>query len=168
MRDEETQRYDSPGNKIMHTALCAFINRNYNVDAQGRGCFQNGPQCVYVDLALTPYIAHTDPVLGIALQTGEVLSAVDNVLLTEQGQPLFVAGNKVAGLDDRDIAEWMTSLRIDGQAVTDKHLLKWLASPKNGNMLTWKYKGNTLTVARTKTDALLVKFKFEQRPRQAK
>ena len=166
MRDEETQRHDLPGNKIMHTALCAFINRNYSVDAEGRGFFQNGPQCVYVDLALTPYIAHTDPVLGLVLQTGEVFNAIDAVLLTEHGQPLFVADNKIAALDDRDIAEWMTNLRIDGKVVADDALLAWLASVSDQATLTWQYKEKPLAVTRTTADDLPARFKFQQRPRQ--
>ncbi|QRX83744.1 DUF2946 family protein [Glaciimonas sp. PAMC28666] len=165
MRDEETQRLDLPGNKIMHTALCAFINRNYNVDDRGRGYFQNGPQCVYVDLALTPYIAHTDPAQGIVLQTGEVLRAIDHVLLTEQGQPLFVAGNKVAALDDRDIADWMRGLSMDRQSVDDERLLDWVVSPSDQANLTWQYGEQALNVNRILTDELPSRFKFEQRPR---
>ncbi|MDY7546667.1 DUF2946 family protein [Glaciimonas sp. CA11.2] len=166
MRDEETQRHDLPGNKIMHTALCAFINRNYSIDALGRGYFQNGPQCVYVDLALTPYIAHTDPALGIVLQTGEVLTEIDQVLLTEQGQPLFVAGNKVSALDDRDIADWMTGLRMNGLAVADERLLEWIASSADQATLIWQIAEKTFNVERTSTAELPGKFKFEQRPRQ--
>ena len=166
MRDEETQRLDLPGNKIMHTALCAFINRNYNVDDQGRGYFQNGPQCVYVDLALTPYIAHTDPALGIVLQTGEVLVAIDQVLVTEEGQPLFVAGNKVAALDDRDIADWMRGLSLDRQSVADERLLEWVVSPSDQARLTWQYGEIALNVNRILTDELPTRFKFEQQPRR--
>jgi hypothetical protein len=167
MRDEQTQLHDLPGDKIMHTALCAFINRNYSVDEQGRGYFQNGPQCVYVDLALTPYIAHTDPLLGLVLQTGEALNVIDSVLLTEHGQPLFAAGNKVAALDDRDIAEWMSSLRMNGEAVTDERLLAWLAAPAGRDTLAWEYQQNTLAVERTTLADLPLRFKFEQRPRQS-
>ncbi|MGS0741003.1 DUF2946 family protein [Glaciimonas sp. GG7] len=167
MRDEETQRHDLPGNKIMHTALCAFINRNYSVDAQGRGYFQNGPQCVYVDLALTPYIAHTDPLLGLVLQTGEVLNTIDNVWLTEQGQPLFLTGNKIAALDDRDIAEWMTGLRINGASVADECLLEWLVAPadEDGAEMTLQYKERPLAVARIASADLPLRFTFVQRPR---
>lgn len=167
MRDEQTQLHDLPGDKIMHTALCAFINRNYSVDEQGRGYFQNGPQCVYVDLALTPYIAHTDPLLGLVLQTGEALGVIDSILLTEQGQPLFVAGNKLAALDDRDIAEWMNNLRLNGEAVTDERLLDWLASPAETDTLTWQYQENALAVERTLLAGLPARFNFEQRPRQS-
>lgn len=164
MRDEETQRHDLPGNKIMHAALCAFINRNYSVDEQGRGYFQNGPQCVYVDLALTPYIAHTDPLLGVVLQTGEVLNAIDYVLLTEQGQPVFVAGNKVAALDDRDIADWMRGLRIDEKFVVDERLLAWIGSPADQTALMWLHGDRALNVQRTLLEELPSRFTFALRP----
>ena len=73
MRDEAAQRTDSPGDIIRHTALLAFIYRNYTHDERGAWFFQNGPQRVYVDLEATPFIAHTDPVHQFVLQDGEVM-----------------------------------------------------------------------------------------------
>jgi hypothetical protein len=46
----------SKGDELKHEGLIEFIRRNYESDAQGRWYFQNGPQCVYVELEATPLI----------------------------------------------------------------------------------------------------------------
>lgn len=56
MRDEACQASGGSGDPIRHTALNAFIARNYAVDDEGRWFFQNGPQRVFVDLAYTPSV----------------------------------------------------------------------------------------------------------------
>jgi hypothetical protein len=40
--------------------LIEFIDRNYDVDDQGRWFFQNGPQRVYVELEATPHVWRID------------------------------------------------------------------------------------------------------------
>ncbi|MDI9335522.1 MAG: DUF2946 family protein [Gammaproteobacteria bacterium] len=42
--------------RIYHPALVRFIQRNYTVDAEGSWYFQNGPQRVFVELAVAPWI----------------------------------------------------------------------------------------------------------------
>ena len=44
------------GSKLQHDKLIAFIERNYAADAQGRWYFQNGPQRVFVELEITPWV----------------------------------------------------------------------------------------------------------------
>lgn len=64
MRDDRVQALGSfqsglPGAKgsvLRHDKLIEFIERNYEVDAQGRWFFQNGPQRVFVELELSPWI----------------------------------------------------------------------------------------------------------------
>ncbi|WP_211454994.1 DUF2946 family protein [Collimonas antrihumi] len=167
MRDEQTQRQNLPGDKIMHTALVGFINRNYSADEQGCWYFQNGPQRVYVDLELTPYIAHTDPVQGFVLQTGEPMTAIESVMLTEQGRLLLIAPNQVAAIDDRDLAQCLADLRIDGKIASDEALLEWMANPSKSQILTWQKTGVVLTVSHIATENIPTHFGFIQKPRQA-
>lgn len=47
---------DSKGTLLRHEKLLAFIQRNYEHDAQGRWFFQNGPQRVYAELELAPLV----------------------------------------------------------------------------------------------------------------
>ena len=46
----------SRGSELKHEKLIDFIGRNYAADEQGQWFFQNGPQRVYVELALTPWV----------------------------------------------------------------------------------------------------------------
>ncbi|WP_211444999.1 DUF2946 family protein [Collimonas humicola] len=166
MRDEHTQRQNLPGDKIMHTALVGFINRNYKADEQGCWHFQNGPQRVYVDLALTPYIAHTEPLLGFVLQTGEAMSAIDAVMLTEEGRLLLAAPGQIAAVDDRDLAQCLAQLRMDGETVSDEALLEWLATPADQRILSWQQAEAAIPVTRIASKDIASAFGFEPKPRQ--
>ncbi|MFJ2989256.1 DUF2946 family protein [Collimonas sp. NPDC087041] len=166
MRDEQTQRQNLPGDKIMHTALVGFINRNYKADEQGCWYFQNGPQRVYVDLELTPYIAHTDPALGFVLQTGEAMSDIEAVMLTDEGRLLLIAPRQVAAIDDRDLAQALADLRMDGEVLNDETLLDWMANPSDQKILTWQFAETALTVSRIASDNIAAHFGFVPKPRQ--
>ncbi len=60
MRDDRIQHAGPfpqvKGSRIEHEKLKAFIERNYAADEQGRWCFQNGPQRVYVQLEAAPWV----------------------------------------------------------------------------------------------------------------
>lgn len=130
MRDERAQALGLPGDKINHPALLGFIARNYTHDERGCWYFQNGPQRVFVNLAATPYIARTEPAQGFILHTGEPLAMPDSAWMTEDGSLIVTDNEKIAKIDDRDIAECLTCLRLNGNPVEDERLLAWL---RNGN-----------------------------------
>lgn len=135
MRDERAQALRLPGDKIVHATLLGFINRNYTHDEQGRWYFQNGPQRVYVNLEATPYIARTDPTHGFVLHTGEPMLVIDAAWLSEAGHLILVSAGKVATLDDRDMAQCVARLELDGLPIGDDALLAWLTNqPANGNL----------------------------------
>lgn len=46
----------SKGSLLRHGKLIEFIGRNYDCDPAGRWFFQNGPQRVYVELEVAPWI----------------------------------------------------------------------------------------------------------------
>ncbi len=64
MRDEITQHAgifgsgcaNSKGSLLKHEKLIDFIGRNYQAKENGAWYFQNGPQKVYIELELTPWI----------------------------------------------------------------------------------------------------------------
>ena len=60
MRDERIQRAGPfpqvKGSRIQHDKLKAFVERNYLADEAGRWYFQNGPQRVYVQLEVAPWV----------------------------------------------------------------------------------------------------------------
>jgi hypothetical protein len=126
MRDEHAQHTNAPGDRLNNAALLAFINRNYASDDQGRWYFQNGPQRVYVNLETTPYVARPDPAEGLMVQTGERLAPVDHAYMTPAGAVLVQGAGKLAQVDDRDVAQVIAAVEMDGAPVSDESLVAWL------------------------------------------
>ena len=162
MRDEATQQAKLPGDIIRHSALLAFIYRNYTHDERGAWFFQNGPQRVYVDLEATPFIARTDPAHQFVLHDGEVMSGIDEVCLTEQGQLVLSNGRQIAALDDRDPAQCLPLLKIQGKVIDDEQLMQWLASPDDDLSLS-TLQGD-VPVRWVRSDLLASSFGFITRP----
>jgi len=162
MRDEAAQQAGSAGDKLTNAALVAFINRNYQHDERGNWYFQNGPQRVYVNLEATPFIARTDPQQGLVVQTGQALTEVERVYLSDAGAVLFEAGDVLAQLDDRDVAQVLGQLQLDGRTASDEAVMTWL---ENGSgELVLPLNGKTLTVERVAAGELPQRFGFNQVP----
>jgi hypothetical protein len=164
MRDERAQTSNMPGDKIANAALLGFINRNYTRDDKGRWYFQNGPQRVYVNLEATPYIARTDPAHGFLLQTGDPLATIDEAWLTEGGQLVFRSGNKIALVDDRDMAQCLPQLRLNDEAVGDDQLLAWLEGEGKSGKLDFEYASGRIEVGYIRREALADRFRFVTAP----
>jgi hypothetical protein len=164
MRDERAQALGLSGDKINNAMLLGFINRNYMHDERGRWYFQNGPQRVYVNLETAPYIAHTDPAQGFVLHTGEPLTAIENVWLTDSGELLLQSADKVAMVDDRDMTQCLAALRINGIAVEDERLLTWLCNPEDSDLLTLHLAENQIPVRRVARSAIPTRFGFAPIP----
>ena len=138
MRDEAAQQAGAAGDKLNNAALLGFINRNYAHDDAGRWYFQNGPQRVYVNLEATPYIARTDPAQGLVLQTGAALDSIERLYLTEAGVAIVQAGEIVAQLDDRDVAQLFEALELEGKPAGDEALMRWLDGGAGELLLRWR------------------------------
>jgi hypothetical protein len=164
MRDERSQALGLAGDRIRNAALSGFINRNYLHDDRGRWYFQNGPQRVYVTLEVTPYIARTDPAQGFVLHTGEPLQTLDGAWLTEASQLVLKSGEAIAALDDRDMAQCLALLRIDGTTVGDEQLMTWLSDPQSRDPLTLDHAGSRIAVARIASGDVAGLFGFVQNP----
>lgn len=168
MRDERSQALNLLGDRINNAALLGFINRNYTHDEQGRWYFQNGPQRVYINLEATPYIAYTDPVQGFVLHTGEPLPVIDGAWLTEAGELLLKSGEKIALVDDRDLAQCLAGLRIDDEPIGDEQLLAWLGSPESTAPLVLHHAGQRIPVRRIARSTIAGHFGFVQTPQPDK
>jgi len=162
MRDEAAQRANAPGDRLNNDKLVGFINRNYLHDERGNWYFQNGPQRVYVNLEATPFIARTDPQQGLVLQTGQALADVERVCLSDAGALVFVAGETVAQLDDRDMAQVLGLLELDGAAASDEAVVAWLESGNGHLVLPWN--GKQLAVERMAGEEIPARFGFKQTP----
>ena len=166
MRDEAAQQANAPGDRLTNAALVGFINRNYLHDEQGRWYFQNGPQRVYVNLEATPFIARTDPAQGMVVQTGAAISSIERLYLTEAGEAIVQAGEIVAQVDDRDVAQLFEGLELDGKPAGDEALMAWIEGEQgsgNGSM-TLRYRGAQVPVERIRREELAQRFGFVQTP----
>ncbi|MFN4119942.1 DUF2946 family protein [Acidovorax sp.] len=89
LRDDATQAQGpfprARGSLLEHEKLLEFIARNYEADAQGRWFFQNGPQRVFVELELTPWIWRVQPDFSVISHTG-LGATVEDCLLDEAGR----------------------------------------------------------------------------------
>ena len=74
----------SKGSRLLHEKLIDFIQRNYESDRQGRWYFQNGPQRVYVELEITPYVWRVGPDFSVLAHTGRP-ARVQRCVLDELG-----------------------------------------------------------------------------------
>ena len=164
MRDERAQALQLVGDRINSPALVGFINRNYMADTQGRWYFQNGPQRVYVNLEATPYIARTDPAHGFVLHTGEQLTSIEAAWLTDTGQLLLKSGEKVALVDDRDMAQCLPLLQIAGTVANDNQILAWLSQPDASPALTLEYAGRQYPIKPILRAAIAPQFGFIPAP----
>jgi len=162
MRDEAAQRANAAGDRLNNPALLGFINRNYLHDEHGNWYFQNGPQRVYVNLEATPFIARTDPQQGLVLQTGQALADVERVCLSDTGALVFVAGETVAQLDDRDVAQVLGLLELDGAAASDEAVMAWLQNGDGRLVLPWN--GRPHEVERMAADDIASRFGFNRTP----
>jgi len=162
MRDEAAQQAGAAGDKLNNAALLGFINRNYAHDDAGRWYFQNGPQRVYVNLEATPYIARTDPAQGLVLQTGTALANIERLYLTEAGVAIVQAGDVVAQLDDRDVAQVFEALELDGQPAGDEALMRWLEGGDGELVLRWR--GQAVPAERIRGEDLPQRFGFVPAP----
>jgi hypothetical protein len=165
MRDDNAQKKNLPGDKIIQPALIGFINRNYTHDNQGHWYFQNGPQRVYVDLEAAPYIAHTESDADFVLQTGEQLQKIEAVWLSDQGRFWLQGDGKIALLDDRDLTQCLNLLRIADHAVTDTQLMAWLNDSESLLKLTFSWNNSVIEVGHLEESIVSKRFNFIRVPR---
>lgn len=72
------------GERLSHRGLIEFIGRNYLSDVDGQWYFQNGPQRVYVELEVTPWVWRVTPDGGLTSHTGLAVRA-RQILCDERG-----------------------------------------------------------------------------------
>jgi hypothetical protein len=125
MRDESAQRagyFDSgmpyaKGSELRHEKLIDFIGRNYGVDEEGQWYFQNGPQRVYVELEVAPWVWRMEPDGTLCSHTGRVANS--RMFWVDEAGRLFIQTDLGLGLvhsqDVLRVAESIEQLRIQVQ-----------------------------------------------------
>ena len=119
---------------------------------------------MFINLEATPYIARTDPQQGLVLQTGQALSMIEQVFMTETGALVMRAEDVTAQLDDRDLAQVLQAMTLDGQPVVDEALLGWLDNGGGSGELVLRWQEHDLKVERLAADEAPQRFGFVRRP----
>lgn len=100
MRDDRVQAQGSfvqaKGSRLQHDKLIDFIGRNYEADERGCWYFQNGPQRVYVELQVAPWIWRIQPDNRVCAHTGHAVQ-VQASYLDEEGR-LYLHTDRGLGL----------------------------------------------------------------------
>jgi hypothetical protein len=94
------------GSGITSPRIVDFIGRNYGPDAHGRWHWQNGPQRVFVDLALAPLLFRVlgeAPSQTLVTHTGYPVARIDRAAADADGN-LWLSTDLGPGcIDDRDL-----------------------------------------------------------------
>lgn len=94
------------GERVTHSGLIQFINRQYGCDESGCWFLQNGPQRVFVALDYTPWVfRYHDQVF--TSHTGENSGEIKAIFLDETGSLLLETALGIGLLDDRDLASFI-------------------------------------------------------------
>lgn len=95
------------GSRLLHDKLIGFIARNYAVDESGQWFFQNGPQRVYVELELAPWVWRLNPHTPEVVTSHTGVSAAVRSAITDEWGHLYLhtdAGLGVVHTLDMDVA----------------------------------------------------------------
>lgn len=98
---------DGRGSLVRNERLNDFIGRNYTSDDQGRWFFQNGPQRVFVDLELAPWVLRIDnsqTKLKWITHTGAVAHQCLAAFVDTMGNVFLKTELGVGVIDDRQLA----------------------------------------------------------------
>ena len=114
------------GERVMHSGLIGFINRQYGSDESGCWFVQNGPQRVFVALAYTPWVFRVEAD-GFVSHTGAAAGRLKSAYLDESGNILLATDLGIGLLDDRDLAGFLAACRdAQGRPVGDDAFLALL------------------------------------------
>lgn len=134
LRDEQAQARGpfsggpaaARGSVLRHDKLIAFIGRNYIRDDAGQWYFQNGPQRVFVELEISPWIWRVDQDFSVLAHTGAparlqrcLVDEIGRVYLeTDLGFGLVHSLDMLHAANAIDAGLWVTeSVSADGLPV---------------------------------------------------
>lgn len=151
---------------IGHVALGEFIGRNYAVDERGRWFFQNGPQRVFVELAMTPWVYRLDGG-ALAAHTGARPVECHAAALVSAGHFLVQTELGPGVIDDRDAALCARAVTDRaGVPLDDAALERWLEGARDAYFAPRLVglSGLPRVIERVDLDALATRFGYVARP----
>lgn len=154
------------GDPITNPAVVAFIGRNYAVDERGRWYFQNGPQRVFVTLAVTPWILSLDDDGRLATHVGTPAGAVREAWLDDAGHVLFVTDVGTGALVDRDLAALVQRLvDAEGNRLDDAAVTSWIDGAAADDTPWVALADGRIRIERLPQGAVGARFGFDPDPR---
>ena len=96
------------GSPITSPPILDFIGRNYQADPAGRWYWQNGPQCVYVDLDLAPLILRvfgSGSAAQLVSHTGFRIESIEAVYAGPAGELWVNSGLGPGVVHDLDLGQ---------------------------------------------------------------
>lgn len=149
--------YEVIGNR----SIIEFIGRNYQCDNGGRWFFQNGPQRVFVTLAITPWIFRVHAAGLPVTHTGRTVGQVGALLMDEHATPILLTDLGPGAVDDRDLQLILDALTDShGKPVNDQQLEAWLACPDAGRLRFHIAGGSDLPALSVQRASLAARFGF--------
>ena len=154
------------GDPITNPAVVAFIGRNYTVDARGRWYFQNGPQRVFVTLAVAPWILSIDGDGNLVTHVGTPAGAVHEAWIDDAGRILFVTDAGPGALVDRDLGAFTLRL-VDGEGkhLDDAAITHWIEGAEPGDTPWIALGTGRLQIGRLPPGPAGARFGFDPEPR---
>lgn len=112
------------GERVTHSGLINFINRQYSADESGCWFLQNGPQRVFVSLAYTPWIFRREND-GFSSHTSQPTGAIHAIYLDEEGNILLATELGIGLLDDRELTQFLGECQnAEGQAPDEQTFIE--------------------------------------------
>jgi hypothetical protein len=112
--------------RITNQAIVEFIGRNYAVDPHRRWYFQNGPQRVFVELEVTPWVYRLADGARLIAHTGAQPRALSDAALLDDGRFVLLTDLGAGVLDDRDAALFLRVVTdFAGMPLNERGLERW-------------------------------------------
>jgi hypothetical protein len=157
------------GEPIGNAAIREFIGRNYAHDERGCWYFQNGPQRVFVELELTPWIYRLDANSRLLAHTCAAPRRLLGAALLDDGHLVVQSEIGAGAIDDRDMPIVLSALTGDGGApLTFEALERWLGGAVGTTLdmdaAAFGLAGDRVPVQRLSVAQLGTRFGFERVP----
>ncbi len=155
------------GESITNRAAVGFICRNYTHDEDGRWYFQNGPQRVFVELHMTPWVFRLGDDGSIESHTNQPIAAVNGVFMDDNGIVLVDTPDGVGCVDDRDLELFSRLLTSrDGALLDDDRValrVEQLAARQTSD-LALRIAGQVVSIEPIAAQSVACRFRFVREP----
>jgi len=155
------------GRPVTHSGLQTFLARHYQRDEDGAWYVQNGPQQVFVDLELAPWVASLDGAGALVAHTGEAIVSVEALFIDEAQRLYLVTEDRLAALCDRDYDTFCAGLSLadSTEQDTEAAMAALLLLDQTAPSLALRWQDHPLPAHFAAAAELESRFAFRRRPR---